>query len=55
MKVKLFISLIILLFISSCAEKVTIGDKIIQTEINKNSKNLVLPPTVDEPVKKRRI
>ena len=52
MKVKLFISLLILLFFSSCAEKVTIGDKIIQTEINKNSKNLVLPPTIDEPVKK---
>ena len=52
MKIKLFIYLLILLFFSSCAEKVTIGDKMIQTEINKNSKNLVLPPAIDEPVKK---
>ena len=52
MKIKLYISLLILLFFSSCAEKVTIGDKIIQTEINKNSKKLVLPPAIDEPVKK---
>lgn len=52
MKVKLIIYLFFLLFFSSCAEKVTIGDKSIQTEISKNSKELVLPPSIDEPVKK---
>ena len=52
MKVKLLINLFFLLFFSSCAEKVTIGDKSIRTEISKNSKELVLPPTIDEPVKK---
>ena len=39
-------------FFSSCAEKVTIGDKTIQTEITKNSRELVLPPSIDQPVKK---
>ena len=52
MKIKLLISLLIFTFFSSCAEKVTIGDKTIQTEITKNSKELVLPPSIDQPVKK---
>ena len=39
MKIKLLISLLILTFFSSCAEKVTIGDKTIQTEITKNSES----------------
>lgn len=52
MKVKLFIFLFFVSFFLSCAEKVTIGDKTIQTEISKNSKELVLPPTINEPVKK---
>ena len=52
MKIKLIISLLIFTFFSSCAEKVTIGDKTIQTEITKNSRELVLPPSIDQPVKK---
>ena len=52
MKVKLFIFLFVMSFFLSCAEKVTIGDKTIQTEISKNSKELVLPPSINEPVKK---
>ena len=52
MKIKLLISLLIFTFFSSCAEKVTIGDKTIQTEITKNSRELVLPPSIDQPVKK---
>lgn len=52
MKVKLFIFLFFVSFFLSCAEKVTIGDKTIQSEISKNSKELVLPPTINEPVKK---
>jgi len=52
MKIKLLISLLIFTFFSSCAEKVTIGDKTIQTEITKNSRELVIPPSIDQPVKK---
>ena len=52
MKIKLLVSLLIFSFFSSCAEKVTIGDKTIQTEITKNSRELVLPPSIDQPVKK---
>jgi len=52
MKSKLFLSLLIFSFFSACAEKVTIGDKTIQTEISKNSRELVLPPSIEEPVKK---
>ena len=33
-------------------KRLTIGDKTIQTEISKNSKELVLPPSIDQPVKK---
>ena len=51
MKLNYFFLYYFCLFLS-CAEKVTIGDKTIQTEITKNSKELILPPSIDEPVKK---